>query len=68
MKKQLLSLLVCSFFSPFCMSAAGYVKTAEGIRVTVDSVEVDVQYYTPSTVRIVNCLPVFPPWEKATRL
>lgn len=54
MKKQLLSLLVCSFFSPFCMSAAGYVRTAEGVRVTVDSVEVDIQYYTPSTVRIVK--------------
>lgn len=49
-KKLLLLLLLCST----TIMAQDYQRTATGLKATVNSVDVEVQFYDPSTVRIIK--------------
>ena len=54
MKKHLLSLSLLILSSAISAHAADWVKTLHGVKAAVDSMQIEVQYYTPSTVRIVK--------------
>ena len=53
MKKQLITLFMLAFVS-VGVSAAAFVRTPGGIKATIDSIDVEVEYYTPSAVRILK--------------
>lgn len=54
MNRHSLSLSLIAIATSLSVHAAGFVKTVNGVKATVDSMEIEVQYYTPSTVRIVK--------------
>jgi alpha-D-xyloside xylohydrolase len=54
MKKPLLAVTSFLFFLVFASNAQSYQKTESGIKSTIDSVEVEIQFYGPSTVRVLK--------------
>lgn len=54
MKIHRLPLLLLAFWAASAASGASVKTTSQGIKAQVDSVEIEISYYTPSSVRVVK--------------